>query len=396
MISTSEINEEEWGFYAHRLINRMAVFTLPPELISLFKDKVNYVSEHAVDPDKRRYASSYEASRHYIDIDHWGEPPFDNLPRDWESALSKFTVIKAITETDTVTVFSFPVGSAFDIDSVQLKLPTLDTFKVSKEKYINTFDEIFIDQYYSESWTVMADRYYTALTGEKAPALFKNIELIGVDRLSPYGINPYFLPKMQGRLQNAFENKNIPRIISYAAQMGHYIADGHVPLHTTENYDGQLTGQDGLHAFWESRIPELFAEQNFDFFVGKAEYIENKREYFWNIILKSHSYVDSVLTIEKRLRKSWDKGEIYCYDERLNRIVRTECKAYAAAYDQAMDGMVEDRFRASIKAVGSSWYTAWVDAGQPQVGNISDTSYTYINNPVNTPEVKKFQIRTHE
>ena len=28
--------------------------------------------------------------------------------------------------------------------------------------------------------------------------------------------------------------------------------------------------------------------------------------------------------------------------------------------------MVEDRMRASIKSVADCWYTAWVDAGQPE------------------------------
>ncbi|MBK8081206.1 MAG: hypothetical protein IPK25_13560 [Saprospiraceae bacterium] len=73
----------------------------------------------------------------------------------------------------------------------------------------------------------------------------------------------------------------------------------HVPLHTTKNYNGQLTDQVGIHAFWESRIPELFAESNYDFFVGQAQYIDNPREYIWDIIIKAHSHLDSVLGIEK-------------------------------------------------------------------------------------------------
>ena len=66
----------EWGFWGHRRINRMAVFTLPPEMISFYKKHIEYITEHAVDPDKRRYATKHEAYRHYIDIDHWGEYPF--------------------------------------------------------------------------------------------------------------------------------------------------------------------------------------------------------------------------------------------------------------------------------------------------------------------------------
>ena len=52
---------QKWGFFGHRRINRMAVFTLPPEMIVFFKRKIEYITEHAVDPDKRRYASRFEA-----------------------------------------------------------------------------------------------------------------------------------------------------------------------------------------------------------------------------------------------------------------------------------------------------------------------------------------------
>ncbi len=70
-----------WGFWAHKRINRLAVFTLPPEMIVFYKDNIEYISEHAVDPDKRRYATVDEAPRHFIDIDRYGAYPFEELPR---------------------------------------------------------------------------------------------------------------------------------------------------------------------------------------------------------------------------------------------------------------------------------------------------------------------------
>ena len=67
--------EVDWGFYGHRLINETAVFTLPVELIPLYKGNIEFVREHSVDPDKRRHASKLEAVRHYIDLDIWGAYP---------------------------------------------------------------------------------------------------------------------------------------------------------------------------------------------------------------------------------------------------------------------------------------------------------------------------------
>ncbi|MBK7607125.1 MAG: hypothetical protein IPI18_07935 [Saprospiraceae bacterium] len=51
--------------------------------------------------------------------------------------------------------------------------------------------------------------------------------------------------------------------------------------------------------------------------------------------------------------------------------IRTQCEEYAQAYQQAMSGMVEKRMRQAILAVGSIWYSAWIDAGQPNLAKMS-------------------------
>jgi hypothetical protein len=76
-----------WGFYAHRQINYYAVFLLPPEMMLFYKKHISFLADHAVDPDKRRYAIAEEGPRHYIDIDHYGLYPFDSLPRNWDAAM---------------------------------------------------------------------------------------------------------------------------------------------------------------------------------------------------------------------------------------------------------------------------------------------------------------------
>ena len=79
------------------------------------------------------------------------------------------------------------------------------------------------------------------------------------------------------RLTNAFKEKNQAKILKLSAEIGHYIADAHVPLHASSNHNGQFTDQKGIHGFWESRIPELLADKEWDFFIGKAEYIQESR-----------------------------------------------------------------------------------------------------------------------
>jgi hypothetical protein len=121
----------------------------------------------------------------------------------------------------------------------------------------------------------------------------------------------------------------------------------------------------GIHAFWESRIPELFAVNEFDMVVGTATYIDQPVEYFWNLVLTSHKEVENVLKLEKELSITYPSDQQFCYEDRNHQNIRTQCASYAKAYHLSMDKMVEDRFRVAVKAVGDAWYTAWIDAGQP-------------------------------
>lgn len=272
---------QSWGFYGHKRINRMAVFTLPPEMINFYKSHIEFVTNHAVDPDKRRYSVEGEAARHYIDIDHYGEHAFDSVPKFWKAAVSKFTE----------------------------------------------------------------------------------------DTLMAYGIVPWQIEKHYYKLVQAFKDENIDRILQYSADLGHYIGDSHVPLHTTENYNGQLTGQKGIHGFWESRIPELKAE-DYDYFVGRAIYIDSPLKMAWKTVYDSHMAVDSVLKFEAILNKEFPTDQKYSYENRGKLMTKVYSVEYTNRYDLMIKGQVERRMKQSIIMVGSMWYTAWVNAGKPNLEKI--------------------------
>ncbi len=388
-----------WGFFGHRRINRMAVFTLPPEMIRFYKNNIEFITEHAVDPDKRRYATKHEAVRHYIDIDHWGTYPFPEVPRDWTSALIKYTTLNVVTNPgDTLRL---NVDSWLEEGADEKFLSFRDSLSnkrwlIAKDKYRSFFKNNILPNYYEEEWIINCDSLQQVFGDQIAcQAAFAE------DHFSGYGILPYHLLQMQNQLTEAFRRKSVNRILRLSAEMGHYIGDSHVPLHTTENYNGQMTNQVGIHAFWESRIPELFADETYDFFVGKAEYLDNPAEFFWKTVLESHRLVDSVLLIEKELSKSFPSDQQYCFEERLDNTIRTQCTAYAAAYQARMSGMVEKRLQQSILAVGSSWYTAWIDAGQPDLNKLQDKGLSKQEIAEQEDLEKKFQQgetkgRTHD
>ncbi len=363
-----------WGFFGHRRINRLAVFTLPPEMIRFYKTHLEYITEHAVDPDKRRYATKHEAPRHYIDLDEWGVYPFDNLPRNWTEVLLLHTEIGVVTAGgDTLQV----KRDTLTIDGRQLLQIRL--YKGRKavleaadpRAFRNFFEEKVLPGYYEDEWILPCDTLLALFGG---PGNIQCASAYAADHFSMHGILPYHLLQMQYRLKSAFASGNVDKILRLSAEMGHYIGDAYVPLHTTKNYNGQLSNQTGIHAFWESRLPEIFADDTYDFYVGKAEYIAKPAEYFWKIVLDSHLLVDSVLQIEKELGKQFPPDRQYCFEERNGQTIRTQCREYAEAYHTRMAGMVETRMRGAILSVASSWYTAWVDAGQPDLSKLLGTT----------------------
>ena len=200
----------------------------------------------------------------------------------------------------------------------------------------------------------------------KCPRYWQDaVDKYSKDTLAAYGIVPWHINRMYYSLKDAFLLKDPERILKLSAELGHYIADAHVPLHTTENYNGQLTGQHGIHAFWESRLPELYSD-DFNFFVGKAQYIENPQLAAWQAIRSSHNAVDSVLTGEKQLSERMEDRK-YSFETKGRQTVKVYSQQYSDAYYHLLDGMVERQMRAAIKMIGDFWFTAWIDGGQPDL-----------------------------
>lgn len=257
-------------------------------MLLFYKPHINFITEHATDPDKRRYAIAPEGPRHYIDIDHYGAYPYVELPRRWIDAVDKF----------------------------------------------------------------------------------------GEDTLHTYGIVPWHVQIMLARLTKAFKEKNFSSILKNSTELGHYIADAHVPLHATKNHNGQFTGQKGIHGFWESRVPELLAEKRFDFFIGKAQYIKDPESFIWERVLESAKAADSVLKFEKELSIQFPGDKKYAFEQRNNVLLRQYSSDYTIAYDKMLNGMVERRMRQSIFAIASFWFTAWVNAGQPDLSALSKQTFS--------------------
>lgn len=270
-----------WGFFAHKEINRLAVFMLPPGMIKFYKQHLHYITENAVNPDKRRYAVKEEACRHFIDLDVYPDSIRHAMPKYWKEAASIFSE----------------------------------------------------------------------------------------DTLLAYGIVPWHIYLMKFQLTEAFRKKDFGSILRLSTELGHYVGDANVPLHTTKNYNGQYTNQRGIHGFWESRLPELYSS-GYDFFCGPAVYLKDVQGSVWENVYQAHAALDSVLLFEQELSHSFAPDKKYSMEERNGVNMKVYSLEYAAAYHSKLKDQVERQMLASVKLLGNIWYTCWIDAGQPDLSEL--------------------------
>lgn len=370
---------ETWGFFGHRRINRIAALTLPAEMAVFFKKNIEFLTENATAPDLRRYIDRHEAPRHFIDLDNYG-PPFDSLPRSWSKALAQHSEFWFVDENDdTLRVFVAEMeerrGVRFDSILPIWELQNERAIRLNSltiNEFSRFFNQQLVPHFYDDEWKIEADTMQKWLdeSGVVGPCVKKAFV---VERLTKHGVLPWHLQKMQRDLTLAFREKNAARILRLAADFGHYLGDAHVPLHTSSNYDGQKTGQTGLHSFWESRLPELFADDEYDFLVGKPIYLTDPTAFFWETVFESHRLADSVFLVEKNLRTTWPADRQLCPDERNGQMLILPCREFAAEFQRRLGGMVERQMRAAIRATASAWYTAWVDGGQPDLSQLADS-----------------------
>ena len=67
------------------------------------------------------------------------------------------------------------------------------------------------------------------------------------------GTAPWRIVQMYNLALSDFRSGNQKMALEEAGAMSHYIGDLSMPLHVSENYDGQMTGQKGIHSWFETK-----------------------------------------------------------------------------------------------------------------------------------------------
>lgn len=270
-----------WGFFGHRTIGQVAVYALPSAMQGFYFRHLPDIVKLITDADERREADPAEAPKHYIDMDHYGDNPFGEMPKAWDKASAKYSA----------------------------------------------------------------------------------------DTLRKYGTVPWTVLEVKEQLTEAFKQRDTTAIIRLSADLGHYVSDAFVPLHTTENYDGQLTNQAGLHSLWESKLPERhIAEYRLDSDPGS--YLKDPQAAIWKVVQESYGFLGATFDIEEKITRNFTPETKYVFSHKFGKTRRSYSDAFADAYHKEVGGQVAYRLKGAPTMVASMWFTAWKDAGSPDLNTL--------------------------
>ena len=184
------------------------------------------------------------------------------------------------------------------------------------------------------------------------------VQKFGREFIHTQGLLPWRTAEFFGRLQREFESlKRQPapgyaadNIVLFAAVIAHYVSDGHVPLHAVVNYNGQLSGQDGVHSRWEA---ELFERNRSKLKIAPppVKPVRVPRDVMFDVLLASNRLASNVLESD---RKAAEGREFY--DD-----------AYFEAFAAGTLSTLERRLNDSIAGVASFIAGAWEAAGKPPI-----------------------------
>jgi hypothetical protein len=194
------------------------------------------------------------------------------------------------------------------------------------------------------------DNYNDFLLHGKIPMSEDSVlNIYGISFVLNHGILPWATLAAFDSVKACFHRNNFDKASLFAADLGHYVADGHMPLHITKNYDGQATGQDGVHSRYESRMISSYGS-SLVYTDDTAMYISNVTSYIFTYLYHNYKYIDSVLLADQHAQSlAGNTNSTEYYQELWNR---------SGAFTTGL-------FKHASYSLASLIYTAWVEAGSP-------------------------------
>lgn len=179
------------------------------------------------------------------------------------------------------------------------------------------------------------------------------VSIFGYSTVSGNGILPWATVTTVDTLRKCFIRKDWAKAILVAADLGHYVGDGHMPLHLTDNYDGQSTGNSGIHSRYESTMIGNYNSQIIYAGDTSLQVIQNINQYVFNYIYNNYIYKDSILAADN-FAKSVAGGS-------------TSSSVYSFNLWNKTKDFTIILFKNASHSLAELIYTAWVQAGKPEI-----------------------------
>jgi len=172
----------------------------------------------------------------------------------------------------------------------------------------------------------------------------------GKTKLDANGLLPWQIGVYSEKLTNAFRKGNWEEARLMAAVLAYYVGEAYDPFKTTENGDGQLSGQPGVNLRFGNSLVDRFSQFLF-LRPNDAYFISEPTDAAFEACLSSHSWLEIILLADLRARR----GQPDYTDE-----------YYAQFYNQAGAVLIR-QFSDAATDIGAYWLTAWRNAGSPQI-----------------------------
>jgi len=178
----------------------------------------------------------------------------------------------------------------------------------------------------------------------------KAVAKYGRVKLEANGLLPWQIGVFSEKLTNAMRDGKWEDAKLYAAILANYVAAAHDPFATTDNADGRLTGQAGINERFGTSLIDRYASF-FPMRPNDAMFINDPTDQAFEACLSAHSWLETILLADRNARRGLNAYTDEYYDRFYN-------QAAAILIRQLSDAATE---------VGSFWFTAWKNAGQPQL-----------------------------
>jgi hypothetical protein len=195
----------------------------------------------------------------------------------------------------------------------------------------------------------------------------KAIEKFGFENVQKNGLLPWRIAEVMDSLGEAISNQSNEKMLRYFSWIAHYVEDAHQPLHVTENYDGQLTNQPGIHSRFETELVKHMISKNGLNFNPKQlaselvnfEPISDKVKFAFDIVLESYKYIEPILEADRFAKDKIPVEKLYRVEKRDGRTRYIYSDDYYSIMNERLGSLVLSRMEKSAVRLAYIWLNVW-------------------------------------